>query len=89
MWIASAVRRGTIGAILRNPRHAHESFLLQQFKNMTFEEQFLVLLKRAGVSSIPNMCLGVECRAYGARDLRLLSQPFRAGLTFGGRPSGP
>ena len=32
----------------------------------------------------------VQCRAYGARNHdRLLTQPFRAGLTFGGRPSGP
>ncbi len=32
----------------------------------------------------------VWCRAYGARIIcESISQPFRAGLTFGGRPSGP
>jgi hypothetical protein len=32
----------------------------------------------------------VWCRAYGARSSSgSISQPFRAGLTFGGRPSGP
>ena len=31
-----------------------------------------------------------ECRAYSARIIfEIGSQPFRAGLTFGGRPSGP
>jgi hypothetical protein len=39
----------------------------------------------------------VQCRAYGAPTAgrgrrnhdRLLTQPFRSGLRFGGRPSGP
>jgi hypothetical protein len=31
----------------------------------------------------------VECRTYGARDHLYHTQRFRAGLTFGGRPSGP
>ena len=31
-----------------------------------------------------------ECRAYSAQIIfEIRSQPFRAGLTFGGRPSGP
>src|ERR1700689_4783766 len=30
-----------------------------------------------------------ECRAYGARLTMTHTQPSRAGLTFGGRPSGP
>ena len=30
-----------------------------------------------------------ECRTYGARDHPSLPQPFRAGLTFSRRPSGP
>jgi hypothetical protein len=33
--------------------------------------------------------LMTQCRTYGARILLGFSQPFRAGLTFGGRPSGP
>jgi hypothetical protein len=31
----------------------------------------------------------VECRAAALEILMIVTRPFRAGLTFGGRPSGP
>ena len=42
-----------------------------------------------GYSTATDWLEGHEWRAYGARSVPFPTQPFRAGLTFSGRPSGP